>query len=209
MANQTPKPIQFTPFKASDFASDSGVAFINQTLSQLTTTLNAFVGAGGPTVLPAGADLQGSTLTGVGSPTSPSDAVPLGHANSAYGAEAQRPQLDIGGKYALKGLTGLWSVVAQLQNGQPGSYAGGESVSLFGLVLKFGHSGTIPDGSPGLDIVFAQPFPTALKAAVAVDDFAAGGTRNISVVAAGSNNTKIQLWSDGSGAGAFWIAAGY
>lgn len=104
---KTPLPIQFTPFKVSDFASDSGVAFINQTLSQLTTTLNAFVGAGGPTMLPAGADLQGASLTGLGSPSGASDAVPLGHANSAYGPATQQKALDLGGTNTLKGLAAL------------------------------------------------------------------------------------------------------
>jgi hypothetical protein len=103
-ASTSPLPIQYTPFRKEDFASDSGVSFVNQTLSQLTTTLNSLVGAGGPTLLPAGIDVAGGKVTGLAAPTSPSDAISAGHAAANYSAPVLSQQLDIGGGSTLKGL---------------------------------------------------------------------------------------------------------
>lgn len=107
----TPLPVQFTAFRKEDFASDSGVAFVNQQLSQIMTTLNAIVGAGGRTILPAGIDMQGSTVSGVGAPQGPTDAINSGHASANYGSEAQRSNLDVGGPQALKGLTSCYATL--------------------------------------------------------------------------------------------------
>jgi cytoskeletal protein CcmA (bactofilin family) len=85
----------------------------------------------------------------------------------------------------------------------------GGSVTLpGGLILKWGHSGTIPDGSPGLNVSFPVGFPSSCFVVVASDDFASGGSRIISVVSGSISRTGFQLWSDGSGDAAYWIAIG-
>jgi hypothetical protein len=86
------------------FQSDAGVAFHNLQMSQITTTVNALLGSGGPTLLPSGIDVAGATVTGLAAPTSPSDAVSAGHASDNYSAPAISPKLDIGGSNTLKGL---------------------------------------------------------------------------------------------------------
>lgn len=114
LPSSAPRPVQFTPLRKEDLASDGGMTFVNQTLSQLTTTLNALVGQGGPTQFPAGVDMAGSTLTGLATPSSPTDAISAGHASSQYSAAAQQPQLDIGGDYTLKGLTYSYQQASQV-----------------------------------------------------------------------------------------------
>lgn len=109
-----PRPVQFTPVRKEDFQSDGGISFFNQTLSQITTTLNALVGQGGPVRFPAGVDMAGAALTGLADPSSPSDAISAGHASSQYSAAAQQPQLDIGGEHALKGLTYSYQQASQV-----------------------------------------------------------------------------------------------
>ena len=204
------RPVQFTPFTPDHFSSPSGIAFFNQWASQIVTELNRGSGQSGPVAIHAGIDLGGAKLTGLSTtPTDPSDAVSLAHADANYSPAVNSPALDIGGKNALKGLTSLFLKVGQVQAGLPNNYTGGGAVNLFGLIIQLGHSGTIPDGSPGLLVPFPTPFLNACQSVVAVDDFAGGGTRNISVVAADTTTTQFRLWSDGSGAGAYWIAAGW
>lgn len=139
------RPIQFTPFTKKDFATDEGVAFVNNTLAQIFTTVNALFGAGGPTLLPSGVDVQGATVTGLAAPSSPSDAVSAAHADSNYSAAAQRPQLDLGGTQTLKGLAYLYQWQQQNQGGVAAALA----------ALAKGVSGTVslakltPTGTDG------------------------------------------------------------
>jgi hypothetical protein len=106
-------PLQYTPIQHADLVDPagqirpSGLTAINLTLSQLTTTLNSLLGVGGPTVLPAGLDVAGSPLTGLPSPSGPTDAVSAGHVSTNYGAAAQSAALDLGGPNTLKGLAAL------------------------------------------------------------------------------------------------------
>jgi hypothetical protein len=106
-------PIQYTPVQRIDLVDsagrlrDSGLSALNQTLSQLTTTLNSLLGAGGPTILPAGIDVAGSPLTGLPAPSGPTDAVSAAHVSTNYGAAAQSTALDLGGPNTLKGLAAL------------------------------------------------------------------------------------------------------
>jgi hypothetical protein len=101
----TPLPIQRVQFTAKDFAENPGS--VNVTLNQLIGAIQSLQGSSGPSVLPSGIDVAGSTITGLAAPTSPSDAISAGHAANQYSASSLGPQLDIGGKNALKGLTGL------------------------------------------------------------------------------------------------------
>jgi hypothetical protein len=112
-----PLPIQFTPFRKEDFASDAGVSFINQSFAQIFTTINSLLGAGGPTILPSGIDVQGSKVTGLAPPTGPTDAVSANHAESKYSAAAVSPQLDLGGTSTLKGLSNLYLLLSQSYSG--------------------------------------------------------------------------------------------
>jgi hypothetical protein len=77
-------------------------------LQQVIQRVNENSGVPGPTLMPSGVDVQGKTVTGLAAPTSASDAISAGHADSQYSASALAPQLDLGGKNALKGLTYLF-----------------------------------------------------------------------------------------------------
>lgn len=118
-AAPNPMPIQYTPLTLKHFQTDEGVSFINLQLSQIVNALNRGTGQGGPVVLPAGIDVAGSSVTGLGKPSSPSDAVSLGHADGNYGAPAVSPNLDIGGTSTLKGLASVYAAV------QPGANVSG------------------------------------------------------------------------------------
>lgn len=210
--SRTPLPIQYTPLRKEDFASHSGVSFINQYLSQITTTINAFVGAGGPTVLPAGADLRGSVLSGLGAPSAASDAVPLGHATNAFGPATQQQQLDIGKPYALKGLTGLWSKVAQIQQQSPSQYTGtAPYVNLYGTILQWGHIPAVAVG--GTPVTFTAQsgiaFPNACLVVLLTDDAASGSNHIMSAVAGSLTATGFEAKADGSGNGAYYLAVGW
>ena len=113
----SPLPIQYSAMSKEQFASDSGVAFHNQQLSQIVTTLNSVLGSGGPTILPSGIDVQGAAVTGLAAPTGPTDAVSAGHASANYSAAAVSPQLDLGGGSTLKGLANLYLMHGQSFSG--------------------------------------------------------------------------------------------
>lgn len=119
-AAPNPMPIQFTPFTAKHFSTPEGLAFVNLQFSQIVNALNRGTGQGGPVVLPAGINVAGANVTGLGKPSDPSDAVSLGHGNSNYGAPAVGPNLDIGGTSTLKGLASVYGVV------QPGTNVSGK-----------------------------------------------------------------------------------
>lgn len=112
-----PQPIQFTAFTAKELSTDAGISRLNLLLSQYTTTQNSLVGAGGPTILPSGVDVQGSTVTGLGTPSSPSDAVSLAHGNSSYGPAAVSKQVDLGGAHTLIGLSALYISLGKTATG--------------------------------------------------------------------------------------------
>lgn len=208
----TPLPIQYTPLSKEDLTTDSGLSFLNQYLSQITTTINAFVGAGGPTVLPAGADLRGSVLSGLGAPSTPSDAVPLGHATSAFGPATQQQQLDIGKPYALKGLTGLWSQVSQIQRQSPSQYTGTTPyVNLYGTIFQWGHVASVSVG--GTPVTFTTQggiaFPHACLIVLLTDDAASGSNHIMSAVVGSLTATGFEAKADGSGNGTYYLAIGW
>ena len=107
VGRNAPVPVQYSPATKDDFSTEAGIARFNQQMVQIVNALNRGNGVAGPVVMPNGADVNGATVTGLGAPSGPSDAVSLGHASSNYGAPAVGPQLDLGGKNALKGLTNL------------------------------------------------------------------------------------------------------
>ena len=206
-----PLPLQFSAFTEKHFSTPDGVASVNLLIQQMVNAINAGNGSAGRVSLPEGIDVAGKTITGVGAPASDSDAISSGHAQSQFSPQVLQPKFDIGGSHALKGLSYVFGQVgsfqATLKGAQYDSSSG--SSNLFGMVVKIGHSGTIPSGIPGLIVTFAEDFPHACQCVVAVDDFAAGGTRNISVVGSSVTAHQFKLWSDGSGAGAFWAAFGW
>lgn len=155
-----PRPIQFTPFQASDFRDN--VDFVNQTLSQFTTTINSLLGQGGPVQFPSGLDMQGAKVTGLAAPSSPSDAISAGHASTQFSAAAQQPQLDIGGDYTLKGLAYAY----QQAGAVPGLQG---SVASILAQLAAGATGTvtlakITGGGANGSLTFAQGLITGFVA---------------------------------------------
>lgn len=105
---QQPPPIQRFQFTKEDFSTDAGIARVNAMMAQHATAIQALQGSGGRTTLFSGLDVQGETVTGVGAPQSPSDAVSLQHAQDNYSPQATASQFDVGGPNALKGLTALY-----------------------------------------------------------------------------------------------------
>ena len=100
----TPLPIQRYQVTKEDFEKPER---FNVYLSQIVGAVQSLQGTGGPSLLPSGIDVAGSRVSGLGAPAHPSDAISSGHAQSQFSPEVIGPNLDIGGKNALKGLTGL------------------------------------------------------------------------------------------------------
>jgi len=94
---------QFTPADMQD----PNLALFNTWKTSIENQVNALSGAAGKSVLPAGVDVAGGTVTGLGEPTSPADAVSKGHAEANYSASALAPQLESGGKTSLKSYRAL------------------------------------------------------------------------------------------------------
>lgn len=209
-AATTPRPLQFTPMRKEQFASDDGVSFFNQTIAQMINAINRQSGQAGPMVIPAGIDVAGGRLTGLAAPTDPSDAVSVAHADANYSPAVASPALDIGGKNALKGLTSLFLKVGQVQAGLPNNYTGGGAVNLFGLVIQFG---LISDmDSAVFPMSFPAEFPNACQAIIAST---IGDTDRITYVVTPAlpslplSKTQFTLANNGSGVGACWIAMGW
>lgn len=201
-----PLPIQFTPFRKEDFTSEAGVSFVNQTLSQLTTTLNAMVGAGGPTLLPSGVDVRGASVTGLGLPNSPTDAVSLAHANANYGAEAQSSKLDVGGPNALKGLSYLFLKAQQQSQAAQPSYSGsGSYFALYGMLIQWGYIAAFDTGPT--TVTFPKAFPNACFGAWPVGDWSSNNAARIWFVS-GLTQTSFQAHNDGL-QGAWWWSLGW
>ena len=82
-----------------------------------------------------------------------------------------------------------------------------------GLMIQWGHSGAIADGSPGTDVCFNTPFPHSVFSAGVSDDFAVGATSTTSVPALSASscgsNGGIHVWGTRSGNGVYWWAFGY
>jgi hypothetical protein len=97
-------PIQAGQFTEEDL-KDPGR--FNVWKSQIENAVNALIGARGPVQLPTGIDVQGAKVTGIGRPSSPTDAVSLAHAENSYSAAALAPQLESGSKNALKSYRAL------------------------------------------------------------------------------------------------------
>lgn len=127
----TPLPIQRYQVTEDDFKNP---ARFNVFISQLTGAVQALQGTGGPSVLPSGIDVQGATVSGLGAPKAPTDAISSGHAQGNFSAPVIGPQLDIGGEHALKGLTGLQMSANNLQ----------AAVAAIQAALAAGATGTVP-----------------------------------------------------------------
>lgn len=102
----TPLPIQNTQLKLEDL-QQPGLPLLNTLLAQIQQQIAALSGSNGKTVLPSGIDVAGSTVSGVGKPQLPSDAISLTHAESNYSAAAIAPQLESGGRFSLKTVRNL------------------------------------------------------------------------------------------------------
>jgi hypothetical protein len=111
-------PIQTPLFREDDFKPENSYQFINQWATQVTNAANLANGAVGPSVLPAGVDVAGGKVTGLGKPTGPTDAISSGHAEANYSAPVLAQQVDVGGPSALKGLTYLY---LQMNKGASGT----------------------------------------------------------------------------------------
>jgi len=135
-----PRQIQYTPLTLKHLSTEEGVHFLNLQLSQIVDAINKGNGTAGQVVLKSGVDVAGSTVTGLGAPSDPTDAVSLAHANSNYAAPAVGQQLDLGGSSTLKGLSGLYLMMGESFTGTiiipKLSIANGSITVVGGLVTK-------------------------------------------------------------------------
>lgn len=141
-AAPNPMPIQYTPFTLKHFQTPEGIAFVNLQMSQIVNAINRGTGQAGPVVIPAGLDVAGASVTGLGAPSDPSDAVSLSHAQGNYAAPSVGPQLDIGGSNTLKGLAYCYgqtkannTAIAELQ-GALGTFEDVTGSRAFGTVYQ-------------------------------------------------------------------------
>ncbi len=95
-------PLQLTQFSLSDFQSEEGVNRINQYITNIGRTLNAYIGTGGPVAQPSGIDLQGSTIQNVNGVGPEHEVVSKSFAEANYSASAIKPKLEGGGSHALQ-----------------------------------------------------------------------------------------------------------
>lgn len=152
-------PLQFTPWSKEHFETEEGINFFNQWSQQVVNKINQTSGQSGPVQIPNGLDMQGSSLTGLPTPTNPSDAVSAGHASANYGAPALSPQLDVGGTNGLKGLAFLYNWQQTTGVALAAQLAPGDGISATIALAKITGGGT--DGSitvlNGIITGFVQP----------------------------------------------------
>ena len=79
-----------------------------QFLSQLIDTVNSLSGYNGTAFIHNSLNVQGNPVQNVADPAAPTDAVNLQTAESKYSPAIVGPQLDVGGKTPLKGLSYLY-----------------------------------------------------------------------------------------------------
>jgi len=96
-------PIQLTQFKPEDL-QDPNLAVLNQWVANITKAANASTGTGGPVTIPSGIDVKGATISNVGGVGPEHEAVSKSYAEKNYSAAALAPQLEGGGKNALKSV---------------------------------------------------------------------------------------------------------
>lgn len=212
MPNQTPRPVQFPVLRKEQFATDEGVAYFNLAMSQIVNAINQNNGQAGAVVLPSGVDVQGSSVTGLGAPSDPTDAVSLGHSNTNYGAPAVAPQLDIGGKNTLKGLAYCYQQVKKL-NAAPGTTSGSNSNGAWVIDAQgnITQRGVIADlGSGDYDVTFPIPFTTTANLSVVATCVYPSGSGVYVVINEGSiTTTGFSLHqAELTNLGANWIAMG-
>lgn len=110
-----PIPIIGTQLKLSDLQVE-GLPMLNTIITQMQTQINTLTGANGKTQLPAGVDVKGATVSGIGEPQQTNDAVSKQHAEANYSAPVIGRQLESGSKYSLKSFRALNSKAQQETN---------------------------------------------------------------------------------------------
>lgn len=211
-SRQLPLPLQYTQLTENDI-KDPALATLNTLFAQLFTHTNSLLGAGGPTPLPAGINMHGARVSNLGDPATDTDAVSQGHVQANYGGQTLSSELDIGGKYALKGLTGVTfqqnQIQQQLTSFQTAittSTAGSSYQTLpSGLILQWGHSGVIATG-PGTVVTFPIAFPTSCFIVVATDDKAGGTNEGMAVLSV--STASFTASAQGGSNGIWWLAVG-
>lgn len=97
-------PIQNIQLTEDDLKSPET---FNNLFTQVFNRLADLSGDNGTTALPSGVDVGGSTITNVGAPQTPSDAISSAHAESKYSPAVMSKQLESGAKFGFKGYRSL------------------------------------------------------------------------------------------------------
>jgi hypothetical protein len=106
-ANAAFAPLALQQFTKEDFASDDGVAMLNQHLSLLTQRLNAVQGNVGKVAFPAGVDMAGQAIENVNGVGPQHAAISHAQAEARYSAAALSPQLEAGQPTSLRSMRRL------------------------------------------------------------------------------------------------------
>ena len=106
MAGAPQIPLQLTPLTKADLEQEN-LSVLNQLLTAIANKINVQAGHTGDIPLAGNLDLQGQTIKNVAPPVGPGDVVTKLVADNTYGAAAIAPQLETGGKYALKSVRRL------------------------------------------------------------------------------------------------------
>lgn len=199
-------PIQFTQLSKQDLETE-GLPTLNNQLAQLFTRFNQSIGAQGPSPLHAGVDLRGARVQNLGQPVDETDAISQGQANQQFSSPVQRSNLDIGGKYALKGLTAVTFQANQQQQQiaaitTPYVSGTGSMTLPSGVIEKWGHAAT-----PGA-VTFATAFPTSCENVIVCDDKASGTAGRASLVSITGGGVGFTCADDQAGNGVWWRAVG-
>src|SRR5271170_961306 len=93
-------PIQNIQLTENDLKSPET---FNNLFTQVFNRLADISGDNGTTTLPKGVDVQGSTISNVGEPQAPTDAISKAHAEANYSPAVMSKALESGGKNSFKG----------------------------------------------------------------------------------------------------------
>lgn len=199
-----PLPVQFSPVREDTFKSDDGIAEFNQQMQMIVTELNRRNGNAGRVVIPNGVDVAGDTISNLGAPQNPTDAISSGHAEANYGAPTLSSKLDIGGSNTLKGLASLF---LKFNQSQATATTFGEDYVEFsnGVIVQWGKTTTFDTG-PETE-TFSTPFPNACLWVGLTGDWGTNSNARIWFASA-LTTTNFQAHNDGT-QGAWWIAFGY
>lgn len=106
-------------FSAKDFKDEQSFLKVQDWIDKLTVAVNTQAGLHGPVPVANSLDMKGNTITNLGAPVNPTDAIHLAAATQQFGPAAVAPELQAGGSVPLQTVRWLNS---QQQREQTSSF---------------------------------------------------------------------------------------